>query len=546
MNLAPLLSEHPGAPRLPLAAIVVLAGIYLLTGVAAHDPWKIEDAIHIGIAHGFAAHGGWLTPAIAGDYWPHTAPLYHWTAALLGLLLEGPLAFHNAARLATALYGALYLLFLAGAARALFGPMAGRLAPLLALGTLGLMLPLHEAQPAVAGLACAALAWWGGALCLEGNSRGAPLLGLGVGLAFLAHGLVGLIMALAVLPAPILPVPRRPPFGATAAESTPLRRDWRSLALALTIALPLLALWPALLMQHAPEYWTQWWRNEFAEAVDARNLPTVRHLEQLAWAAWPLWPLALFGLWKRRRALDRLRLPLVGAALTLLWFFSGAPRSLATLATLLPLTLLAVVGAEQLRRGSANAFDWFSVTTFSFFAVLIWLGASAQGLGWPPKIAHNFAKLVPGHVASFGAAALGAAVVTTLLWLVTWGLRRANWRPTLRWAAGVSLIWVLVAALWLPWIDHGTTYRPVVLSLKQALPAGVDCIERDNVGPAQRVSLDYFAGIRTVAPVAQRPCNWRLSAGQRRPSPPEGWSEVWQGGRSSDRKERWYLDRRNG
>lgn len=520
------------SPRLPTLALIVLAGIYLLTGVVDHDPWKTEDAIHIGIAHGFATLGEWgewrqwLTPAIAGEFWPHTAPLYHWVAALLGQALGGLLDFHNAARLATTLFGALFLMFLAGAARSLHGEAAGRMSPLLAIGTLGLLLPMHEAQPAIAGLACAALAWWGGGLILQGKTRGGPLLGLGVGLAFLTHGLAGLIMAVAALSAPLL------------------RRDWKGLALALLIALPLLALWPLALLQSTPEYWTQWWQNEFAEVTRARSLPELHHVKQLAWAAWPVWPLALWSFWLLRRQIDRLLFPLIGVAVTLVWFLSGPPRSLAILPLIVPLTLVAAGGADRLRRSAANAFDWFSVMTFSFVAGLIWLGASAQSLGWPPKIANNFAKLAPGHAVDYGFVTLGAAAVATLVWLLTWGLRRASWRASLRWAAGVTLMWVLITTLWLSWIDHGITYRPVVRALQQALPQGIDCIERGELGLAQRASLDYFAGIRTVAPSSRQPCGWRLTVDNRRRASPPGWSEVWQGGRTSDRKERWYLDRR--
>jgi len=527
MNLGPLLNSQDNSPRLPTLAVVMLVGLYLLVGVTGHDPWKTEDAIHISIAHGFASHGLWLTPAIAGELWPHTAPLYHWVAALLGQWLGGWLAFHDAARLATTLFGALFLIFVAGAARSFHGETAGRIAPILAIGTLGLLLPMHEAQPAIAGLACAALAWWGGGLSLQGKTWGAPLLGLGLGLAFLAHGLVGLLMALAVLPAPTF------------------RRDWKGLAVALLVALPLLTVWPWLLMQQAPEFWTQWWQNEFAEATRARGLPETRHAEQLAWALWPLWPLALWSLWLLRRQIDRLMLPLLGVAITLFWFLSGPPRSLAVLPLIVPLTLVAVAGANRLRRGAANAFDWFSVMTFSFVAGLIWLGASAQSLGWPPKVANNFAKIAPGHAVDYGFVALGGAAIATLVWLLTWGLRRANWRASLRWAAGVTLMWVLIASLWLSWIDHGMTYRPVVLSLQQALPQGVDCIERQDIGHAHRASLDYFAGIRTVAAGRKSACGWRLSVAGTNRKIADGWVEVWQGGRSSDRKERWYLDRRN-
>lgn len=526
MNLGPFLNSQDNSPRLPTLAVIVLAGLYLLIGITGHDPWKTEDAIHISIAHGFASHGLWLTPAIAGELWPHTAPLYHWVAALLGQWLGGWLAFHDAARLATTLFGALFLIFVAGATRSFHGEAAGRIAPLLAIGTLGLLLPMHEAQPAIAGLACAALAWWGGGLSLQGKGWGAPLLGLGLGLAFLAHGLVGLIMALAALLAPLV------------------QRDGKSFALALLVALPLLTVWPWLLMQQAPEFWTQWWQNEFAEASRARGLPETRHAEQLAWALWPLWPLALWSLWLLRRQIDRLMLPLLGVAITLFWFLSGPPRSLAVLPLIVPLTLVAAAGSHRLRRGAANAFDWFSVITFSFVAGLIWLGASAQSLGWPPKVANNFAKIAPGHTLDYGFVALGGAAIATLVWLLTWGLRRASWRAILRWAAGVTLMWVLIAALWLSWIDHGMTYRPVVLSLQRALPQGVDCIERQDIGHSQRASLDYFAAIRTVAPGRKPACSWRLSVAGTNREIAAGWEEVWQGGRTSDRKERWYLDRR--
>ncbi|NWG31955.1 MAG: glycosyltransferase family 39 protein [Rhodocyclaceae bacterium] len=523
MNFA--LSAQPLSPRLPLAVVVALAAIYLLTGLQ-HDPWKHEDAIHLGIAWGFLNSSDWLVPAIAGTPWPHTAPLYHWLAALLGKLFGGLLGFHVAARLATALFGALFLVALAGAARSFFGGNAGRIAVLLALGTLGLLLPLHEAQPGIAGLAFAALAWWGAGLILQGRRGGAVLLGLGLGLAFPAHGLAGLVMALAVLPAPIL------------------RRDWIGLALALLIAVPLAGAWPWALQHAAPEFWAQWWRNELAEATAGRHWPQGQHLEQLGWVSWPIWPLALWSLWLHRADAGRLALPLLGVLLALSWYLSGPPRTLALLPLLLPLLLVAASGADRLRRGAANAFDWFGWMTFTFFAVLIWLGASAQALGWPAKLARNFERLAPGHVVHYSYFVLAFAALLTTLWLLSWGLRRASWRPSLRWAGGLTLMWALIASLWMAWIDHYKSYRPVVQSLQAALPAGIDCIEQLGLGAAQRAVLDYYTGIRTVPASAGRQCAWRLVVAQRDRLLTPGWQEVWQGHRAGDRKERWYLDRR--
>jgi 4-amino-4-deoxy-L-arabinose transferase-like glycosyltransferase len=520
----------PPSSRLPIAALLLLATLYLLTGITGHDPWKTEDAVHIGIAHGFLADGNWLFPRIAGEPWPHTAPLYHWVAALLGQALGGLLPFHDAARLATALFGALFLYALTGATRAFHGEAAARSAPLLALGTLGLLLPLHESQPAVAGLACAALAWWGGGIILQDDARqrrrGALLLGIGLGLAFPAHGLVGLIMAITVLPAPTF------------------RRDWKSLALALLVALPLAAAWPLLLIERAPELWQAWWRNEFAEATLARGLPNAAHVEMLAWAPWPVLPLALWGLWLHRRQPSPLAFPIAGALVGLLWFLSGSSRQLSLLAATIPLTLLAAAGADRLRRGAANAFDWFGLMTFSCFALLIWLGASAQALDWPPKIAANFDKIVPGHEPHYGIGVFAFAVALTLAWVGSWRLPRAGWRASLHWAAGTTLIWGLVTALWMSWIDQGMSYRSVALSLRAALPQDIVCIARVGLGSAQRASLDYFAGIRTLPPSRGAHCDWRLVVDDRRRETPTGWVEHWQGHRPSDRNERWYLERR--
>ena len=519
-------SPRDHSPPLPLYILILLAGIYLLSGSLGHDPWKTEDAIHIGIAHGFLHSGDWLFPRVAGEPWPHTPPLYHWVAASLGHLFGGLLEFHNAARLASALFGALFLVALAGAARSLHGEAAGRLAPLLAIGTLGLLTPIHDAQPAIAGLAFAAMAWWGGGMILRGQMRGILLLGAGLGLAFLAHGLVGVLMGIAVLPAPIF------------------RRAWSSLFLALGLAITIGASWPLVLTSQSPDLWANWWRNEFAEATVARNLPGLRHAELLAWATWPVLPLACWSLWIHRREPGVLALPLCGVLVTLAWTLTGPARSLGMLVTLIPLTLLAATGANRLRRGAASAFGWFGLVTFSFAAVLIWLGASAQALDWPPRIARNFEKLAPGHDVHYSLPVLAFALVVTLLWLLAWHLKRTSWRASLQWAGGTTLLWALIATLWLSWVDHAKSYRSVAQSLQAALPTGIDCIERAGLGPAQRASLDYFGGIRTMAASRGHRCSLRLTvAGTDRASPP-GWTEIWRGGRPSDRKERWYLERR--
>jgi len=517
------------AIRLPLTALVLLASVYLLTGVT-HGPWQGEDAIHIGIAHSMLADGQWLLPHIAGEPWPHTPPLYHWLAATLGHLLADWLPFHDAARLASPLFGALFLFALAGTARTFYGIDACRMAPLLAIGTLGLLVSLHETQPAAAGLAFAAIAWWGGGLTLQGKRFGSVLLGVGIGMAFATHGLAGLVMAIAVLPAPIL------------------RGDLKNLLVALLLALMLAAAWPLLLFSLSPElwpYWLQWWQNEFAEATLGRSLPNLTHLEQLLWATWPILPIASWSLWLHRRDPVALALPLLGCLTGMAWYLSGSSRTLSMLPAIIPLILLAAAGAGKLRRGAANAFDWFGVMTFSFCILLIWLGASAQSLGWPAAIARNFNKLAPGHMTEYPLPLLAFAVLLSLAWIAVWRLPRAPWRAMLRWAVGTTVMWALMSTLWLAWIDHYKSYRPVIASLQAALPQDIDCIQRSGLGVSHLASLDTLAGIRTVSVASARHCHWQLVAGERDRAVPSGWAPVWQAQRARDRKESWFLYRRD-
>lgn len=520
-----LLDRTPSPPPSP-GWVVVLALLYLLPGTFQHDPWKTEDAIHIAIAHGIFSGSNPWAPAIAGEAWPHTPPLFHWFAAACAGILAPFLPFHAGARLATTLFALILLFALAQTARRFYDETAARLAPLLGLVTLALVEWLHEAQPAIAGLACAALAWWGAGLVANGAFwRGAIWIGLGNALAFASYGLAGLAMAAPPLLAPLF------------------YRQGRAFLLAFALAASAIAAFWKLGQHYAPGWWSAWWANEWAEATRARQLPSSRHLAQFLWLSWPLLPFALWTLWQRpHRRLDfSLALPLIGAALALLWYGSGSPRTLSFLPAILPLALLASASCHRLRRGAANAFDWFAWVTFTFIALLVWLGASAQGLGWPAGIARNFAKLAPGHVADYSWLVVAFAAALTLAWFALVRLPRTPWRPVLRWCAGMTLMWGLVVALWLPWIDHYKSYRPVVLALAQTLPQDAGCITREGLSSAHRAVLDYFAGIRTVVGVKGESCAFRIVLASPGFQPPEGWQLRWSGGRPSDRKERWYL-----
>ncbi len=529
----PELNERAPAPLLARRAAWVLCAIWLLAGLIGHDPWKVDDALHLGVAWGMAG-GDWLVPRIAGDPWLVTPPLYHWVAALCGKVFGLLLPWHDAARLASALFGGLYLVVISRTAYRLNGGSAALAAPLLAIGTLGMLVPLHDAQPAIAAIFGFALALRGLAVWQQQARRGGIMFGVGLGISFLAAGIDIAAVELAT------------------ALTLMLHHSWRrreslgaglvALVTALALALP----WPLLLWQQAPGLFDIWWSAELA-SLGVHGGPGSNHAEMLAWAAWPVLPLALWALWLERRKplLPQNFLMLAATAWALLLFVSDSPRPATLLPALVPLTLLAASAAARLRRGAANAFDWFGMMTFSLVAALIWLGGIAMLTGEPARVAKNFSKPAPGFVAETSPLVLLLAIAASVAWIaVLLRTPRSPWRAAARWSVGLTTMWVLLNLLWLPWIDYGKTYRSASADLRQALGKSPGCIARRNLGLAQRASLDYFNGIRTVG--ASRAGSCRHMIVQTTPGADKelsGWALVKETARPGDKGERLRLYR---
>jgi 4-amino-4-deoxy-L-arabinose transferase-like glycosyltransferase len=185
--------------------------------------------------------------------------------------------------------------------------------------------------------------------------------------------------------------------------------------------------------------------------------------------------------------------------------------------------------------------------TFTLVAGLVWLGATAMLAGVPAQVARNFSKLAPGFSADASMFGLAAAVAATLGWIAALALLpRSPWRAVTHWAIGLAVSWLLLIALWLPWIDYGKTYRPVAAALRAAIPDGARCIARSGLGLSQRASLDYFAGIRTASlRNGGRNCPLLLAQGSPREEAQPGWTKVWEGNRPGDKNERLRLYRRH-
>ena len=73
-------------------------------------------------------------------------------------------------------------------------------------------------------------------------------------------------------------------------------------------------------------------------------------------------------------------------------------------------------------------------------------------------------------------------------------LKKSPERPVVAWAAGITVMWGLLAVLFVGWADTAKSYRSMVLDMQKAVPKKYSCISSRDLGEAQRAALHYFAG----------------------------------------------------
>lgn len=542
----PFLQDHPRFAGISLPpsgwVLAILLVLYICVGLVGHDPWKHDDAITIGLVYDIYTNGHWLMPQLAGQPYPD-APLYYWVAASAAHLFSWILPLHDATRLASGVFTLLALEFILLAARELHGKEHAANAPLALAGSIGFLYHAHEAQPMLAALCALTAAYWALALLPRRPRFAALVLGFALAGGFLSNGMLPL---LAVLPATVLALwksDEKPRLGA-------------HLLGAVLLAAALAGAWLIPLGYSAPEYLTQFLSAETAPIFAAHNpiANILRQLGLLVWYAWPALPLAAWALWAKRRALSTRALAWPGLAFvaTLLILGIGVEvRSASALLLLPPLVLLATPGVALLRRGAANAFDWFGMMAFTFFAGIAWIAWSAMTFGWPERLARQAARLEPGFVARFDIVTALIALACTLTWFwLIFTSPRSPMRGLMHWMAGLTLFWVLIANLLMPWIDYGKSYRPVAGQLSAALPARIQdgnpergrCIANGNLPNSILASLYYFNNLRTLPleSEAGKRCNWLLVHGEVRDTAKmsaAGWRKVWEGKRPGDRRE---------
>ena len=224
-------------------------------------------------------------------------------------------------------------------------------------------------------------------------------------------------------------------------------------------------------------------------------------------------------------------LPLAFLGITLLLLaWAYRPREIPSLLLLPTLALLATPGALALRRGAASAFDWFAMTTFSLFALVVWIGWSAGVLGWPAKLAERTQILRPGFVGELNivAVALALAASAWWLWLIVTA-PRSPYRSLTHWTFGFTMLWLL-ATSWCSLVRLRQDLSPCRQAIAQALP--IMAAGRARLSDTQLASLSYFVEIEPVAEdsKAGQACNWLLVVGdtRRELAPSSRWNKVWE------------------
>lgn len=513
-------------PRANQFWLILLAIFWACYGLLGRDAWKAEEALAL------APILDWLGGVTSA--WSTPAPLYTLLAGLFAKLTAGHWDLQNGARLASGAFTLAALLFTGMASRALLGPGFGAAAVLSLMGCLGLMLRAHALLPETALLAAWSLLLYGVVAGRTHVRRGG--IAIGVALALLTLGLRGIPDLIAGTLVVALPLASRH----WRSREYPLAaREGFALAAALIAAgLGLLA------AQGHFSAWLEWHGlSHYLPVLSPANA-----YSELPWFAWPLWPLAAWAVWDSHRRLARTPelhpLLIALAVLLLAVLFPAWSRDGALLPVLLPLALLSAYAVEYLRRGAAQAFYWFGALCFLFFVLAFWVYFSAIEWSLPAKLAARVARLTPAYVpGSVESSAIALGAVATLVWLVALTMfPRAKTRPVLVWATGMAITWILIAALFRPWVEAGWGYRPLIMDMARHLPANA-CL-RTEVDPAMDIMLRYHL------PVPIRPdCGWTLMLVQRKPALPgaedaqAGPAPLWEGFRPRYKTQVYRLEK---
>ncbi|HEY0201376.1 MAG TPA: hypothetical protein VGC24_06760, partial [Burkholderiaceae bacterium] len=307
-----------------------------------------------------------------------------------------------------------------------------------------------------------------------------------------------------------------------------------------------------------------WWADTWAWRI---TMPNVNGMEWqslgrlLLWFTWPAWPLALLTLWRWRRQIfnrespSHLAIPLWFVIITLATTLFTQPRDRALMQGLPALATLAAFALPTLGRSLAALIDWFTLLFFSACAIAIWVIWIAVETGVPAKPAANVARLAPDFTPLFSWPAFLVALAATLAWawLVWWRAGRhrpALWKSLVLPAGGTALNWLLMMSIWLPLLDHGRSYVPLVKSAMAIWgPQQPTCLQTLGLSRSQVAAFAYHGDLRLEPASKQANCPWLVADSDALPALPivinaRQWVQRADLRRPTDRSERVVIFQR--
>jgi hypothetical protein len=513
----PAIVAQSAVRRLPRWIIWALCLAYVLPGFMGRTPWKADDMEAFGfmfnLAQSFGSdHVAWLKPTLLGQTDSGAALLPYWLGAWAIQLAPKGLPIDTAAQLPfiallgltlAATWYAVYALARTPAAQPVSFAFGGEAKPadyaraiadgglLALLACLGLARLSHEATPALAQLSFSALLFF--ALANLARKRMASLF-------CAALAIMGLALSGAPALAMILGAGGAIVIALDTGQPQSLRVRKVDVAWVLIFCLATAAITSGL------DLWR--WRVASSHLFEVKAMARL-----LLWFTWPAWPLAVWTLWRWRYQLKsisanpHLSLPLwfmlVGIATT--WMSGLSDRAL--LISLPALATLAAFALPTLKRSVSAFIDWFTLLFFSVGALIIWTVWLSMQTGFPAQPAINVARLAPGFVLEFSLTAFILASLATLAWagLVRWRAgrhRSALWKSMVLPASGAILCWLLVMTLWLPLLDFGRSYAPLVNKVRSMMGA-TDCVHYFGLTKAQGAAFQFHGNLKLL-PVSTR------------------------------------------
>mgnify|MGYP001809642955 FL=1 len=443
-------TERPRGRRLWLFTLI-LAIAFVGSGLVGHAPWKVLEVQNLATVQTMVDQGDLMVPMQAGKPALETPPLYFLTATGIVKGLSDYVPQGDAARVATGLYLALTLLFAGLLGRLTWQPAeskgvgaAGSMTVLILLGTLGVVWFGHDVVAASAMVAGVAMGLYGLLLLPRTVFWGGLWFGTGVGIAFMAKGLLG--------PAILLVTAVLMPFLATWGG---LGRQVRGLLVGLVFAAPWLLVWPWLLHERDPQLFAQWlwghnvevYLNQIALGTQEENLQWLWTFLLMAFPAWLLAPLALILRPGAFFSLPGVRLALLVSVIGWAAMLSiDAVRPVDGVMLLVPMAVLGAGAVTRMPGEFVSGIKWVAVLLFGTIALVLWgLWAYLRFQGLLPEV-EQVATLVPdGYSFVFQPHLYLVAAALTVFWLWTiMRFRAPEPAGLLAWPAGVVMVWALL------------------------------------------------------------------------------------------------------